>query len=105
MPAAIVSTVVDWLLLRPQLGDRLAHTAAFLLVLAFSVFLLGTLAKGVLAHIVRVRASRLDDKAALSVVLKHIARGMTLRPSIVPSVAETLRRKLSEILAHDGARA
>ena len=84
IPACIVGYV----------GTRLLDGGSSMMVaiIAASVAVIGLVLKILIDAAVRRRAARLDEEAALAVVLEQLRRGMTTNTALVPIAVTWLRR-------------
>jgi hypothetical protein len=74
------------------------HLPVTLAVFAISSVVLATGFRLILSWVVRRRVARLDENAALKIVLDVVRKGMAKRPERVRVTVGTLSRKFTQLL-------
>lgn len=96
IPGCVVGALVGQLAVVPRVSPGLASTALVVCIVAANM-VLGALFKALIAATLRRRLARLDEAAALAIVLAALRRGARQTPARVPRACEWIRAGLARL--------
>lgn len=94
VPACVIGYLVTRVFIAPRMSENNGLTAlVWTIVATFAV--MGVVLQVLIAASVRRQVARLDDEAALAIVLDQLRLGMTVNAALVPRAATWIRRGLT----------
>lgn len=94
IPGCVLGSLITWFLVAPRVSEDHALTAMTWIIVA-STAVLGIVLKVWIGATLRRQAARLDEEAALKIVLDELRAGMIACPEVVPRAVTRIRRGLA----------
>lgn len=98
IPGCVVGAVATHFFVAPRMSVDSGLTALVWIILG-SIALIGVVFKVMIAAMLRRQAARLDEEAALGIVLEQLRLGMIVNSALVPRACVWIRRGLARITA------
>lgn len=95
VPGCALGSLVTRLVVAPRLSEDDGLTAMVGIIVT-SIAVLGVVFKLLIEAALRRQVARLDEHAALAVVLAQLRRGMHMKPALVPRACVWIRRGLAD---------
>ncbi len=95
IPSCVIGYLVTRLFIAPRMSEDGGLTALVWTIVA-SFVAVGIVLQVLLAASLRRQAARLDDEAALAIVLEQLRLGMTVNAALVPRAVTWIRRGLGQ---------